>query len=156
MHRDSEQPIGNHAARHIVPIHGLPKGSAMTTAYEGSLFCPIHGDCIRTEEGDCLDCGECEMGEPDVVIFAGPRRCPRHGEAISSDDGMFDGVCNACEGEMSEEAEKWEYNPENLYRKHCGDDAWGQPLGPLTVRGWAFSPYSFKTCVVRPEDDIPF
>ncbi len=29
-----------------------------------------------------------------------PRRCHRHGTIISSADGMFDGVCGACEGEM--------------------------------------------------------
>jgi hypothetical protein len=34
-----------------------------------------------------------EQGQGD------PRRCLRHGTVISSPDGMFDGLCGACEAE---------------------------------------------------------
>lgn len=38
----------------------------------------------------------------DTIIQDG-RRCRRHPEVrISSDDGMYDGVCGKCEAEMSD------------------------------------------------------
>lgn len=37
----------------------------------------------------------------DVEGGGDPRRCPRHpGVQTSSEDGLFDGVCSDCEGEM--------------------------------------------------------
>jgi hypothetical protein len=94
--------------------------------------------------------------ESDAFMVAGPRRCPHHGEIISSDDGMFDGVCNTCEGIMSEETEKWEHNPENHYRKNCGYNLWGKALG--TQRVWLLTHPTWKSvaCVPTPEDEIPF
>jgi hypothetical protein len=47
----------------------------------------------------------------DYEMFASlgdPRRCPRHPSvAISSPDGMFDGLCPYCESEMAEEEPTW-------------------------------------------------
>lgn len=39
---------------------------------------------------------EAEMDEAGAVA-GDPRRCPIHGEVTSSADGMFDGLCGACE-----------------------------------------------------------
>jgi len=42
--------------------------------------------------------------------FGDPRRCHRHGTAISSPDGLHDGLCPQCEGEGEQEAQEatWE------------------------------------------------
>lgn len=57
----------------------------------------------------------------DSEFTGDPRRCPRHpGVRTSSDDGMFDAPCHLCEGEMSDEADRWDCNPENPRRSQCG------------------------------------
>lgn len=96
--------------------------------------------------------------EADIVVF-GPRRCSRHGEQISSDDGMFDGVCGGCESEMDQAAFEWEHDPKNPYRSNCGYDPWGQALG--TQRVWLPTTPMFKVATCQDkgpdgEDDIIF
>jgi len=60
-----------------------------------------------------------------AVIYGDARRCPRHpGVKTSSDDGMFDGLCHICEGEMTIEAEMWDHNPENPKRQYCGNEVY--------------------------------
>lgn len=43
---------------------------------------------------------EQELEDERGAEFGDPRRCNRHGTIISSADGMFDGLCGACEYEM--------------------------------------------------------
>ena len=47
-----------------------------------------------------------ELEDEDNARFGDPRKCSEHGYTISSPDGMFDGVCPACEGESAEKALK--------------------------------------------------
>lgn len=49
---------------------------------------------------------DAEREEMDYELGAqlgDPRRCPIHGTAISSPDGMFDGLCGSCETAMDED-----------------------------------------------------
>jgi hypothetical protein len=81
------------------------------------------------------------------------RRCPVHPEArTSSDDGMFDAPCYKCEGEMDEHAERWEYDPENPRRAHCGVDA-NVAAGIGAKNPWL---ESLVLCEPLPEDVLPF
>ena len=87
--------------------------------------------------------------EADIVIF-GPRRCPRHGEQISSDDGMFDGVCGGCESEMSQDMFEWNLDRDNPKRTMCGPDYVWFPREPI---------FKVATCLdLGPDgyDGIPF
>jgi len=85
------------------------------------------------------------MQDADIVIMF-PGRCPRHpGVQISSDDGMFDGLCHQCEGEMQEEADRWDCDPANPKRRYCGYPTNSFFTWPNF--GWRFS------CV---PDELPF
>lgn len=44
-----------------------------------------------------------ELQDEDGAKLGDPRRCPVHGTVISSPDGMFDGLCGACETAMDED-----------------------------------------------------
>ena len=66
--------------------------------------------------------------------FGDPRRCPRHpGVRTSSGDGMFDGLCGACEFESDMANQAWEVDPSNVHRTLCGT-AVTFALSPDTVR----------------------
>ncbi len=41
-----------------------------------------------------------ELDAEAGAVYGDPRRCPKHGRVTSSPDGMFDGLCGACESEM--------------------------------------------------------
>lgn len=49
-----------------------------------------------------------EMQEEEGAKLGDPRRCAVHGEVTSSPDGMFDGVCGACEMGEDEPGEEVE------------------------------------------------
>jgi hypothetical protein len=92
-----------------------------------------------------LPTNEDEYNEMMDDFIGDPRYCPRHpGEKTSSDNGLFDGPCNICEGEMSEEAARWDYDPANTQRKHCGNEV------------YIPQPYFTMTCVSILDDNIPF
>jgi len=76
-----------------------------------------------------------EAAEDEIgATFGDPRRCPRHPSVrTSSDDGMFDGVCGACEGESDLAAQEWEVDPSNARRALCGVSV-TFALSPDTVR----------------------
>ena len=86
--------------------------------------------------------------EYNEVFYDGYERCPRHGCIISN--GMFDAPCGGCEAEMDEADERWQFDPENPFRSHCGSDreTWWMIVEP------SFS----KTCndPLSSPDDIPF
>lgn len=44
-----------------------------------------------------------ELQDEDGGRLGDPRRCPIHGTVISSPDGMFDGLCGACETASDED-----------------------------------------------------
>jgi hypothetical protein len=81
----------------------------------------------------------------DILVFV-PGHCPRHPHIqTSSDDGMFDAPCYACEGEMADAAEAWECDPANPRRRYCG--TWRARL-VVAARTW-------DACMCVP-DPIPF
>lgn len=56
-----------------------------------------------------LDAGRVEL-EIEAGSYGDPRRCQRHGTTTSSADGMFDGLCGACEHEADEAEQEYEWN----------------------------------------------
>ncbi len=69
------------------------------------------------------------MYEDADIVIGDARRCPRHpGMKTSSDDGMFDGPCPACELAMYEDAYRWDCDPDNPKRRYCRA---GAPDGTL-------------------------
>jgi hypothetical protein len=81
-----------------------------------------------------------------AVIYGDARRCPVHPNVkTSSDDGMFDGVCDLCEGEM----ESWDYDPANPMRTYCLIESGNRDIQLFSAR--------LATCkYLEPEDNIPF
>lgn len=127
---------------------------------EGAGWCVVHGAGDPRDadvESDAAQVAEYEaryeltgLEEHERDTFGCPdyRVCPNHpGVRTSSDDGMFDGVCGICEGEMHDAAERWEYDPENPSRAHCG-------TGPVRTGSWElFARRGTVECV---PDEIPF
>lgn len=69
------------------------------------------------------------------------RRCAFHPHVkVSSDDGMFDGVCGECEGEMSEELDEALFD-EEVSKGICPCPFPALPESPEVLYG---------------DDDIPF
>ena len=94
-----------------------------------------------------------EMG----AAWGDPRRCPIHPNVrTSSADGMFDGLCGACEGEMSQRAAQWDIDPTNPYREACGRNE--TPYGGVNWYPYLGSRYGTAGCldVADSEDNIPF
>jgi hypothetical protein len=82
----------------------------------------------------------------DTLFEGDARRCPRHpGVKTSSDDGMFDGVCGACESENEDAAHAWSVDPTNTTRTLCAAEA-----------GIFWSRRSLISCLDTPEDAICF
>ncbi len=70
--------------------------------------------------------------------------CPRHpGQIVSN--GLFDAPCGACEGEMEDDYQRWQYDPTNAKRPYCQAEAY------IPAQPW----YGAATCLDVP-DDIPF
>jgi hypothetical protein len=83
----------------------------------------------------------------DAGSFGDARRCPAHPHVkISSDDGMFDGVCHICEGQMEDHRMMWEYDQSNPRRQFCGIEVY--------VAMPRYS--SLVACTPSEEDNIPF
>jgi len=65
--------------------------------------------CMNCHDYGCAQCGLSgfyEHQEHEAGAALGdPRKCKRHGTVISSPDGLFDGVCGACEAEMDDDSE---------------------------------------------------
>lgn len=102
--------------------------------YLDSMSNPSCAECGGSESS-CV-CNELTGYEEhlrDSQFLGDARRCPYHPHiTTSSDDGMFDGLCNLCEA--GEEALRLENEPENT----------------LTVTAVAVPPSPEE------EDDIPF
>ena len=82
----------------------------------------------------------------DDYLMGDPRKCPRHPHVkTSSDDGMFDAPCYVCEAEADAEAEAWEADPANPFRRFC--DA------GVMVR---LPSIGLVACVPTDDDIIPF
>jgi hypothetical protein len=72
--------------------------------------------------------------------------CPRHPTVqTTSEDGLFDAPCYICEGEMSEQAEAWDHDRDNPYRRYCG-------LPGNGIR----ETYARRTVATCVPDELPF
>ena len=61
---------------------------------------------MDNEEYELTGLEEHERDE-EGAQWGDPRRCPRHPNIVtSSPDGMFDGLCGACENEMDDHRER--------------------------------------------------
>ena len=77
--------------------------------------------------------------------------CPRHpSEPVSN--GLFDAPCGACEYEMAEAAEEWEYDPANPKRTQCHMT----PYIPNEPHWWQARTCLYLGPAPHEEDDIPF
>lgn len=112
------------------------------------FFLDADGELMTAEEEARQDEMGAEMGDP--------RRCPRHPNVkTSSNDGMFDCLCEICEGEMSDEAEEHRAT-------HADVDPYLPTMGCRHgLQAWWFAPAARRpvTCMdaARIDDsDIPF
>jgi hypothetical protein len=106
-------------------------------------------NCMDQGCGCCEDARQVAMDDELGAEMGDPRRCPRHPNVkTSTPDGMFDWPCDVCEGEMSEDAARWQYDPENPCRQFCGLDE----VTPTC----AFPRHFDKGCVPNADDEIPF
>lgn len=104
-------------------------------------------ECERCHDqgcGMCLDLVALDRAEEDGAT-GDARRCPVHPSMkTSSDDGMFDAPCPACEYEMAGEHDYAAY--------------WSDPFREVCVPlGAWFGPIGRDSCASYvPEDEIPF
>lgn len=122
-------------------------------SYDTDLACPQGEDAPRRNErslalNDPYELTGYEEHQRDSQYTGDPRRCPKHpSQATSSADGMFDAPCAHCEAEISEWAERWEYDADNHRRLYCAL--------PIHIPMWDIR-IRLVSCEAEPEDNIPF